>query len=106
MLLAFARLNPLFQMKMRRMINNSVQGVDRKKKSPIKIKLSVMMTRENFYGYLLFKIIIILKVKKEDTIIKKDNQIWNMGNLNDVEKIKMMKLMGVKTVDHILTNNI
>lgn len=32
-----------------------------------------MMTRENFYGYLLFKIIIILKVKKEDTIIKKDN---------------------------------
>lgn len=29
-----------------------------------------------------------------------------MGNLNDVEKIKMMKLMGVKTVDHILTNNI
>ena len=47
-----------------------------------------------------------MKVKKEDAIIKKDNQIWNMGNLNDAEKTKMMKLMGVKTVQYILTNNI
>ena len=29
-----------------------------------------------------------------------------MGNLNDAEKTKMMKLMGVKTVQYILTNNI
>lgn len=40
------------------------------------------------------------KERKEERekVIKKENQIWNMGDLSEAQKERMKKLMGVKNV--------